>query len=125
MTSPANEFTFRLEEDFSGRFWTIPLSVGQDIVIDLLPLPGRSASALSRKMTSTLLGTPHLRQLERNRYLMTNLNIKGNRVADLVIEASAGPSLIGVDGILGDNFFRQFASIRWDPHSNLITVVRA
>ena len=121
MPGSGHEITFRLEPDRNNRQLIIPLSVGQDIVLDMLPVP-QATSVISRRALQMLIAGGQIGG-DGPSYVLSNLRIKGQAIPDLTVRVSAGPAMLGVDGIIGESFFSQFASVTWVPGSRLLTLV--
>ena len=117
MPNEDGEILVRLQHDTSGRWQIVPLSVGPDIVIEMLPNPSSAQSSISRATRERLQTTPFLEWIAAGRYHLHELAVQGQRLSDLEVRVSAGPALLGLDGILGRNFFSRFGMITWEPHN--------
>ena len=125
MPDDAGEVIIQLLPDSSGRWQVVPLSVGEDVVLEMLPNPGSSESSISRRTRDRLLNTPHLVYLGQNGYILRDLAVEGQILSDLEVRVHAGPALLGVDGILGYSFFRKFVAVLWEPRSNRLRLFDA
>jgi hypothetical protein len=118
------EFSFDLGWSANSRHLIIPLSVGLDFALEMLPLPQERFSAISPRAIESLQAKKLLLEIRPGSYFLEDLRIKGEPVADLEVRISGAPAIAGVEGVLGRDFFAQFADVRWDPGSNRITLVR-
>lgn len=102
------ELSFRLRyslTDPDERRWLIvPLSVGQDHILEMLPSLFAARSTINRRALDDLLGkglvTPGGPIV-----LLRDVRIVGQSVPDLTVHVGAAANLLRVDGILGLDFF--------------------
>ena len=119
----ADEVSFRLRyslNDPDERGWLfVPLSVGQDYVLEMLPNPFSPRSTISRRALGDLRARGLIAE-GRPPVLLRDLRIVGQRVPDVTARVGAAPSLLRVDGILGFDFFEQFRRIIFDTQTRWI-----
>ena len=127
MPSDNDDVSFHLEPSFGlyrGRRWfVVRLHVGLDIVWDMLPNPLAGRSGITPLALADLATKEGLTPSGNDRYLVRNLRIDGQPVPDLEVEASPGVARLGVDGVLGFNFFTKFGEVRWKPATGEITLL--
>lgn len=123
---PGSEVSFRLRyslSDPSQRGWLfVPLSVGQDYVLEMLPNPFSPRSSLSRRAMEDIA----VRSLTSpaTASVLHDLRILGQPVPDVHVRVGAAANLLRVDGILGFDFFGQFERIIFDPPTRQLTLIR-
>lgn len=123
----ARSITFVLEPSFEEirgrRLLIVRVSVGQDIAWDLLPNPTLRRSRISQRSLDDLVmreGTPTRHGHE---VVLRQLQIQGQPIPDLPVQVDAGIARLGIDGILGLDFFEQFEEVRWQPRTNVVTLL--
>ena len=123
MPGAGDEISVQLEWDFSGRWLIVPLSVGQDVVLQMLPNPLLSRSLISEEARDDLIRRSVLPPSVLRRCRLTDLRIKSQMVRDLSVFVVPPAQTFGVDGLLGRDFFAQFIDVRWDVRGNRLTLV--
>ena len=107
-------------ENERGR--VVRLAVGPDITWDMLPNPTAPRSAITRAALDDLQRRGLSPATEQRRAVLRDLRIAGQRVADLEVRVSVAPTRLGVDGILGLDFFEQFEAVLWYPRTGQVTL---
>ena len=114
MPASNREVSFRLGYSTGAagrpRWPIVPLSVGQDVVLEMLP------NLLSAR---SVIGQPALDDLRRwnlaaadaRGLVLRDLRIVGQPVPDLAVRVGPAPSLLAVDGVLGFDFFAKFGRV--------------
>ena len=77
MPGGRDEISIQLTLDSNGQWRIVPLSIGPDIVLEMLPNPSSAESSISRDIRNRLRTTPYLESLGRNRYLLRELARQG------------------------------------------------
>ena len=85
---------------------------------------GRPLSVLSMRTRNVLLATGLLEPRSGNLYRLRAPRLAGEPLPENVARASAGPDLLGVDGMLGLDFLDLFAEVRLDTRSLRLTLVQ-
>jgi hypothetical protein len=115
--------TFELEPSFdstneSHPILVIPLAVGLDFALDMLPYPTARNSVLSRDVFRDAVAKfGEAARIERGLRL-SDLRIVGQPIPDLIVTPSLAPSRLNVDGFLGLDFFSQFDLVEWQPKTS-------
>lgn len=126
MPNGEHELTFSLRYGFNdprGERWRIiRLSVGQDMTWDMLPNPTVPRSTISRHAFADLALREQAIAGNARRAVLRDLLIAGQPVPDLEVRISQVVARLGVDGILGLDFFEQFASVLWLPRTGQMTL---
>ncbi len=76
MPGAESEISVQLLRDRDNPWYILPLSVGLDLVLWMVPNPA-SRTAISRRVRDMLLGTPLLDDIGGNRYVLRYLAIEG------------------------------------------------
>ena len=120
---PVTEISFDLELDSHHRHFIIPLSVGLDAVLEMLPLPQQRRSAISRRALERVTEQALIRPISAGTHALRDLRIKGHEVPELQVRVSGAPDIAEVDGVLGLDFFANFTDVRWTPGINTVILV--
>ncbi len=127
MPPGSDDVTFYLEPSFEhhrGRhLLVVRLTVGPHMVWDMLPNPIAGRSAISPLALTDLANKEGLSPIGNDRYLLRNLRITSQPVPDLEVEVNPAITHLGVDGMLGLDFFATFQEVRWKPATGEITLV--
>jgi hypothetical protein len=125
--SGGNEISFFLEPGFGerGERWlVVRLSVGQDMVWDMLPNPVQPRSTISPQSLADLIareGTPD--RTDAGDVILRDMQIARQPLPDLAVRISTTPDRLRVNGILGLDFFQQFHVVHWRPRTHLVVLV--
>ena len=84
---------------------------------------GRPLSVISPNTERSLSALGLVEQLGDRQYRLPGLHVNGDRLPDLIVRASAGPALLGVDGMLGWDYLEQFTEVRIAPGTLRITLI--
>lgn len=111
------ELRFRASSHPRYGWLLIRLQVGEppeDLVFDMAVSTLTPVSALSVAARNVLVTKGHITTLPQraDRYRLRDLQIEGHRFPDLEVGVSRFAGRAGVDGLLGLNFFQQFADVR-------------
>lgn len=99
------------------------LAVGQDIVWDMLPNPSTRRSSISQDALEDLNSKGLAPAGSQRRVTLHDLRIDGQRVPAVDAYVSAAVSRLGVDGILGLDFFELFTAIHWYPRTRRVVLI--
>lgn len=121
------EVSFYLQPGFDRpreqRWLVVRLSVGQDIVWDMLPNPTAARSTISPQALEDLTRRGLLPAGRQTRVLLRELRIDGQPILDVEVSMSPAIGRLGVDGILGLDFFEQFDAIHWYPRTRQVVLI--
>jgi hypothetical protein len=77
---------------------------------------GRPQSVIGARTAAFLASMDIAERLDRRRFrIRAPRTEEGDPLPDITARLSAGPPLLGVDGMLGWDYFRQFAEVRIAP----------
>ncbi len=123
-----NEFTFSLRAVGSGtseeRRLAVPLTVGLDVYLEMLFQPTMPRSSIHPRVRRDLRGRGIVPSNAGALIRLSDLRIDGHPVPDLDVRVGLAASVIGVDGILGFDFFGSFAGIYMDTTTFEVTLTR-
>ena len=125
MAGDDGEVSVQLIYDADRRWLVAPLSVGQDLVLWVVPNPGFPRSVISRQAAEDLASRGVLVASGRRAYVLHDLQIHGQPVPDVVVQPSPLTRVLGVDGILGFEFFAHYARACLDIATFLMTLTPA
>lgn len=121
------EISFILKHGFNDvrqeRGLVVRLDVGDDIVWDMLPNPAARRSIISPRALEDLQTRGLASSHDARRFLVRDLRIAGQPIPDLEVRVSAAMVRLGVDGILGLDFFEQFELVQWHPRTRRVILV--
>jgi hypothetical protein len=86
---------------------------------------GRPYSAISPATYIRLADLGLVAPRAGSRVVIRNARLGGAPLHDISMRVSAGPALLGMEGMLGLDFFEQFAEARFDFQALRLTLVRA
>jgi hypothetical protein len=89
----------------------------------MLPNPFTPRSTISRRALGDLTGRRLLGSAEPP-FLLSDLRIVGQAIPKVAVRVGATASLLGLDGILGYDFFGKFRRISFDTETRLLTLSR-
>ena len=104
---------------------TVPLADQMTIDVFLMLNTGRPQSALSPRTFRLLTTLGHVTQRTGPRVVIRGARIGDMRLTDFPMRLSAGPSLLGLEGIIGLDFLEQYAEARLDFRARRMTLVPA
>lgn len=84
---------------------------------------GRPESVLGSSLCRALAALDLLAPLAAGRYILRGAEAAGQPLPDVTVRASAGPALLGIDGMIGLDFLEQFAEVRLRTDALLLTPV--
>lgn len=113
---------FSLDDPKRERWPVVPLAVGQDVVLEMLPNLLSTRSIISRR-TLEDLRQRGLVEGDASRFLLSDLRTIGQPVPSVVVRVGPTASMLGVDGILGFDFFGTFGRIMLETRTLLVTLV--
>ncbi len=126
MPAGAGDLSFYLQPGFGDpdgeRPLFVRLSVGQDVVLEMIPNPTVLRSSLSRQALRDLR-TRGVLEGGGPTFVLRDLRISGQPVADLTVRVGAAATLLRVDGILGFDFFLQFSAVVLEPRTLRVTLI--
>jgi hypothetical protein len=128
MASAGNEVTAEMSRHPRG--WLIvrlalPL-VGQiPWELNLMLNTGRPYSALSRTTYATLAALGQVTSATGSSCLIHSARLGTTTLSNIPMRLSAGPALIGLEGMLGLDFFEQFAEVRFQFPPLRPTLIRS
>lgn len=124
-----NEFTFSLvevgPETNEERRRAVPLTVGPDVYLEMLFEPTMARSSISPRVLSDLQGRGMVPSNDGSHFRLRDLRIVGHSVPDVDVRLGLAAAVLGVDGILGLDFFKLFAGIYVDMRTFDVTITRA
>jgi hypothetical protein len=82
----------------------------------------RPRSTVSAMTATVLNGFECIGHQSGRDYVLRGLMIGGERLPELDAQVSAATTLLGVEGMLGLNFFRQFSSVHLDVDQRTLTL---
>ena len=100
----------------------VRLAVGQDIAWDMLPNPLARQSVISAQSFADLRRWKLASEISERRVVLRDLQIAGRSVPDLTVRISEAVARLGVNGMLGFDFFEQFDSVLWMPRTGWLTL---
>ena len=100
----------------------IRLFVGQDIIWDMLPNPTRPRSTISRAAFDDLRAREAGDLAAGRNVPLRQLRIAGQPIPDLHVRVSDTVTRLGVNGVLGLDFFTRFESVQWIPRTGRLTL---
>lgn len=110
------------EEIRGQRLLIVRLSVGQDIAWDMMPNPTLRRSRISPRALDDLTAREGGPLRRGDAVLLQQLRIRGEPIPDLPVLVGASVTRLGVDGILGFDFFEQFEEVRWNPRTQFMVL---
>jgi hypothetical protein len=96
-----------------GLFWQI----------DLMLNTGRPQSVVSPTTRNALAALGLIEPNGTGRFRIPRVRVGDDLLPDLHVRVSAGPALLGVDGMLGWDYLERFAEVRIEPRTLRITFV--
>jgi hypothetical protein len=84
---------------------------------------GRPLSVISSNTERAISALGLVERLGARQYRIPGVRVNGDRLPDLIVRASAGPALLGVDGMLGWDYLEQFTEVRIEPGTLRITLM--
>jgi hypothetical protein len=81
--------------------------------LELVLNTGRPWSALSRTTYTTLAALGQATSVTGSRCVIRNAQIGTTLISDIPMRLSAGPGLLGLEGMLGLDFLERFAEVRY------------
>ena len=127
MSDSGRSFTFPVRPSFEEvrgqRPLIVRLSVGQDIAWDMMPNPTLRRSRIGPRALDDLAMREGPLVRRGDEVVLQNLQIHGHPIPDLAVQVSPIVARLHIDGMLGFDFFAQFAEVRWRPRRNLVTLV--
>jgi hypothetical protein len=123
-----DDISFYLQSGFDsvkGQRWlVIRLAVGEDIVWDMLPNPAAPRSTIRWEALEDLKAKGIAPPDARRGADLHGVRIAGHPVPAFRVYVSAFVNRLSVDGVLGLDFFEQFAAVHWYPHSHRVVLSR-
>lgn len=120
--------SFRLQYSFDdprGERWPlVPLAVGPDIVLEMLPNLLSPRSSVSRQVLDDRRWRGMISGHEPP-FLLPDLRIVGQSVPSVAVRVGTSVRLLGADGMLGFDFFGQFERVVLEPLTLRGTLVRS
>src|SRR5829696_3025258 len=105
------------------RHYIVPLSIGPDFILEMLPRIGVSESCITASARDNLAARGLLAHVGRNRYHLQNLHVRGQEVPDILVQVEELAPDFAFDGILGYDFFRNFSGASCEPGSRRFILV--
>jgi hypothetical protein len=93
--------------------------------VDLMLNTGRPHSAISPRTHATLVDLGLVAPHAGSRVVIRNARLGGAPLHDIPMWVSAGPALLGIEGMLGLDFFEQLAEARLNFQALRLTLVCA
>jgi len=120
------DVSFRLSFNTGGagrpRWPVVPLSVGPDVVLEMLANLLSARSFVSQQARDDLHRWG-LAPAGAGALILRDLRIVGQPVPDLAVRVGPAPRLLAVDGILGFDFFAKFSRIMLGTGTLIVTLV--
>ena len=113
---------FSLNDPQQRRWPLVPLSVGPDIVLDMLPNLLASRSAISRRSLADMRGRGLIAGDEPP-IVLRELRIVGQPVPDVAVRVGSAPNLLDVDGFLGFDLVAKCSRIVFEPETLTMTLI--
>jgi hypothetical protein len=99
----------------------LPLQPGAFLSFEPILNTGRPRSVISPNTERSLSALGLLEPIGARQYRIPGLHVDGDRLPDMIVRASAGPALLGLDGMLGWDYLRQFDEVRIEPRTLRVT----
>jgi hypothetical protein len=107
------------------RGWLIvTFTVGALSALDCVVNPGYPVSAISLGTRDVLGALGHLEHTGGRLYRLLDLSLEGQALPNLHVRSSPAVDLLGVEGVIGLNFFRQFREVCFHVPSGRLTLRR-
>jgi len=124
----ANERELSIQAIRDPRGWLVihlmlPLIPRTRWRLDVMLNSGRPQSVISRTSRDRLVVLDLLRHESGDRYRLAGAEADGQPLPDFPLRLSAGPALLGVEGMLGLDFFDQFVRVCLDTDPLLLTLL--
>lgn len=103
----------------------LPFSDNLPWPLDLMLNTGRPRTAVSASTRDALTALGHVDEIGRNVVRLHGLQLGGEPVPPLIVQVSAGPALLGLEGMLGLDFLDRYAEVRFDTRALRLTLIRA
>lgn len=108
------------DPDDSASPVVLRLSVGPDIVLDMLPYPTAARSCVTRRVFADCSRRLGGQPANPSGILLGDLLIDKQPIPPLWVVPSLAPARLDVDGFLGFDFFVQFERVEWLPRTGII-----
>ncbi|HEY8836564.1 MAG TPA: hypothetical protein VIO16_02575 [Dehalococcoidia bacterium] len=118
MNSGGNELVLQTQRHRDG-YIIIPCDV-PDFNFDLVLHTGRPLSYLSVATYEGLSRAGAIDHIGRGIYRIQQLSMSEQRVPDLLVRVSAGPGILGFDGLLGLQFLQRFSRVCAERDTGLL-----
>ncbi len=128
MASAGNDVTAEMSRHPRGwlvvRF-ALPLVGLIPWELDLMLNTGRPYSAISRTTYATLAALGQVTPASDSRCLIHSARLGTTMLSNIPMRLSAGPALLGLEGMLGLDFLELFAEVRFHFPSLRLTMTRS
>ena len=122
MPGDGGEITVQLILDSSGRWHILPLAVGDDVLLEMIPNPGFPRSVINQRVRDDLVARGVVIAESRRALTLRDLRIEGHPIPDVTVRVAPITRILGVDGILGFDFFEHYAGVYFDTRSRRLTL---
>jgi hypothetical protein len=119
----AGEITVQLTLDSSGRWHILPVAVGEDVVVEMIPNPGFPRSVISQRVRNDLVARGVVATETRRALTLRDLRIEGYPIPDITVRVAPITRILGVDGILGFDFFENYTGLYFDVRARRLTLI--
>jgi len=119
----SSDLTVELARSDDNRWFVIRLAVGDDVVLNMVPNPGFPRSVVSRRVWDDLVARGMLAASEGRTVVLRDLRIEQQRSPDLPVRVSPLTRILGVDGILGFDFFENYTGVYFDIRARRLTLI--
>lgn len=123
----SGDIAFRLQyglDDPNEERWPIvPLSVGQDLILEMLPNLLAPRSSIGRNALADLRRRSLLPPTSEAPFALRDLRIPGQPVPDVEVRVGPAARFLQVDGVLGFDFFAKFSKIILEVDTRWLTLV--
>ena len=103
---------------------TVPLVRQAGLDVYLMLNTGRPQSAISRDTLRFLTVLGHITSTTGSHFVLGNARLGNTALPEIPVRLSAGPGLLGLEGMLGLDFLEQFAEVRLDFTALRLTLLR-
>ena len=125
MPDASADVVVQLVLDRQNRWFIVPVSVGPDYLLEMLPNPTSARSLISARAREQLVSRGLLSPDTSSLHCLRDLKIQGQDVPDLMVRVARLAPLRELDGILGQDFFEQYREVRYDPRARRLTLLKA
>ena len=113
---------FGIDDPEERRWLVVPLSLGPDHILEMLPNLFAARSTISQRALDELRSNGLIASGD-SPFVLRDLRIVGQPVPDVAVHVGTAASILRVDGILGYDFVQQFSRIIFETRTRWVTLV--